>query len=248
MRYILRTLPDQGRPISRETWDRQYRDGVWEGLDSIDELAHYMVIVGYVHYLFDSPKILDVGCGQGRLAELLAPFSFKSYLGIDLSTEAIRRTGLRGQKHMRFRVADLNEWNPPGRFSVIIFCESLNYAIHPMSTLLRYAQALEKNGACIVSLYRHRNHETIWKNAERYFRTVDSTTLINRKGQTWDIKVLRHMAIQTKESVRSPGPSTSGRSRPSSTSRVIASSRGRSSSRTSSSEGRACLSSRSPEK
>ena len=169
-----------------------------ERLDSIDEFAHYMVIAGYVHYLFESPTILDVGCGPGRLAELLAPFSFTSYLGIDLSTEAIKRARLREQTRARFRVVDLNEWNPRGRFSVIIFCESLNYAIHPVTTLLRYGRALERNGAIIVSLYRHRNHGRIWRNADRYFRTADSTTVVNRQGEAWDSRVLRRMPTREK--------------------------------------------------
>jgi trans-aconitate methyltransferase len=162
-------------------------------LDSIDEFAHYMVIAGYVHYLFKSPTILDVGCGQGRLAELLAAFSITRYLGVDLSAEAIRHARRRIRPPARFRVADLNAWHPPGRFSVIVFCESLNYASHPVSTLVRYARALEPDGAIIVSLLRHRNHGRIWKNAARYFRTADSTTVINPKGATWDIRVLRPM-------------------------------------------------------
>jgi 2-polyprenyl-3-methyl-5-hydroxy-6-metoxy-1,4-benzoquinol methylase len=160
-------------------------------LDSIDEFAHYMVIAGYVRFLFASPSILDVGCGQGRLAELLAVFSITRYFGMDLSAEAIQQARRRVRTQARFRVADLNEWNPPGRFSVIVFCESLNYAIHPVSTLVRYARALKRNGAIIVSLVRHRNHGMIWRNAARYFRTADSTTVINLQGATWDIRVLR---------------------------------------------------------
>jgi 2-polyprenyl-3-methyl-5-hydroxy-6-metoxy-1,4-benzoquinol methylase len=193
MRSSLGRLADHGRPVPRETWDRQYRDGTWEWLDSIDEFAHYMVIAGYVHHLFKSPTILDVGCGQGRLAELLAAFSITRYLGIDLSAEAIQQARRRLRSPGRFRVADLNAWHPPGRFSVIVFCESLNYAIHPVSTLVRYARVLEKDGAIIVSLVRHRNHERIWKNAARLFRTADSTTVINPQGVTWDIRVLRPM-------------------------------------------------------
>jgi len=205
MRSSLGRLADHGRPVPRETWDRQYRDGTWEWLDSMDEFAHYMVVAGYVHYLFKSPTILDVGCGQGRLAELLAAFSITRYLGIDLSAEAIRQARRRMRTPARFRVADLNTWHPPGRFSVIVFCESLNYAVHPVSTLVRYARALERDGAIIVSLVRHRNHGRIWKNAARYFRTADSTTVINSKGATWDIRVLRPAPLT------SPLPTKGGR-------------------------------------
>ncbi|HSD51585.1 MAG TPA: class I SAM-dependent methyltransferase [Candidatus Methylomirabilis sp.] len=193
MRSSLGRLADYGRPVPRETWDRQYRDGTWEWLGSIDEFAHYMVVAGYVRYLFASPTILDVGCGQGRLAELLAAASLTRYLGIDLSTEAIQVARRRVRTRARFRVADLNKWHPPGQFSVIVFCESLNYAIHPVSTLVRYAQALKRNGAIIVSLVRHRNHERIWTNAARHFHTADSTTVINPQGATWDICLLQPM-------------------------------------------------------
>jgi 2-polyprenyl-3-methyl-5-hydroxy-6-metoxy-1,4-benzoquinol methylase len=197
MRQIAETLPDHGRPVPQEAWDRQYREGAWESLNSIDEFAHYMVIAGYVYYFFESPTILDVGCGQGRLAELLAPSSFKSYLGIDLSTEALKRARSLEQPHATFRLADLNVWKPPRQYSVIVFCESLNYAVHPVTTLLRYARRLKRNGAVIVSLYRHRNHGRIWKNAERHFETAHSTTVINPKGETWDVRLLRPLPIRT---------------------------------------------------
>lgn len=184
-------LGDHGRVIPREVWDRQYRQGVWESLDSIDESGHYMVIAGYIHHLFVSPTVLDVGCGPGRLGELVEALACKSYLGIDLSPEAIKQARRRATTHVRFRVADLNRWNPPRRFSAIVFCESLNYAARPASTLARYASALEPEGVLIVSLYRHRNHGRIWKNVAREFTILDGTTVTNRKQQTWDIKVLR---------------------------------------------------------
>lgn len=196
------TLRDHGRPLPQETWDRQYREGALDFLDSLDELAHYMVIAGYVHCLFRSPTILDVGCGHGRLVELLEAFAFKTYLGIDLSPEAIKRAERRKRRNTSFHVADFDKWNPTERFAVIIFCECLNYAKHPASALLRYARALERNGAIIVSLYRHPNHGRIWKNIERYFRTVDSTTVTNHKGQTWDIRVFQQKPEGTKRTVR----------------------------------------------
>jgi SAM-dependent methyltransferase len=189
--------PDRGRPIPRETWDRQYREGAWQSLDSIDELGHYMVIAGYIHHLFESPTVLDVGCGPGRLGELVEAFACKCYLGIDLSPEAIRQARLRATAHARFRVADLNDWNPPRRYLAIVFCESLNYANRPASTLVRYARALEPQGVLIVSLYRHRNHGRIWRHVAQAFTILDVTTLTNRKQQTWDVKLLRQKSLRS---------------------------------------------------
>lgn len=200
------TGTDYGRPLRPETWDRQYREGTLDFLDSLGELAHYAVTAGYVRFLFKSPTILDVGCGHGRLIELLEAFPFKSYVGIDLSPEAIRRARLRPRKNARFHVADLDEWEPAGSFTVIVFCESLNYAKHPVAALLRYARALEGNGAIIVSLYRHRNHGRIWRNIDRFFSTVDATSVRNRKRQTWNIRVLQARIAAPPSGLIAPRP------------------------------------------
>ncbi|MBI4391035.1 MAG: hypothetical protein HY575_04060, partial [candidate division NC10 bacterium] len=42
------TPSDYGRPLQVEVWERQYREGALDFLDSIEELAHYAVIAGYV--------------------------------------------------------------------------------------------------------------------------------------------------------------------------------------------------------
>ena len=195
MQQAAMTPSDHGRPLPADTWERQYREGEFEFLDSMEELAHYAIIAGHVRFLFPSPTILDVGCGHGRLVDVLRGLPFKRYHGIDVSAEAIRRAAVHGSKQTTFAVADFNTWSPRERFDVMVFCESLNYAQHPASTLLRYARALERNGAIIVSLYRYRKPGGIgkrtWQNVGSSFHTVDSTTVTNSKGQTWDIKVFR---------------------------------------------------------
>jgi len=196
------TPTDHGRPVPRGKWDRQYRARAFGYLDSIDELAHYVIVAGYVRTLFTRPAILDVGCGHGRMVDLLSGVPFKRYHGIDVSSEAIRRGRRRAARMTTFEVADFDAWNPPQRFDVIVFCESLNYARHPASTLLRYARALEGSGAIIVSLFRYRKPGGIvrqtWKNIQAYFAIVDSTAVTNHKGQTWDIKVLRQKTERAK--------------------------------------------------
>ena len=59
-----------GKPVvSKDIWPSQYKQGDWDYCCSIDELARYMVIVGYIHsmYKHKSPTVLDVGCGYGLL-------------------------------------------------------------------------------------------------------------------------------------------------------------------------------------
>jgi hypothetical protein len=38
-----------GKPVPKDIWLSQYKRGDWDYCRSIDELARYMVIVGYIH-------------------------------------------------------------------------------------------------------------------------------------------------------------------------------------------------------
>ncbi|MGH7265494.1 MAG: class I SAM-dependent methyltransferase [Candidatus Rokuibacteriota bacterium] len=193
------TPSDHGRPVPVARLERKYRRGGFRFLDSSSELGHYAIVAGYVRWLFESPAILDVGCGHGRLAALLHGGGIARYRGIDVSREAIRRARRRARGRMTFEVADFDAWEPPERYDVVVFCESLNYAAHPAYTLRRYARALAPDGALVVSLYRHRGPGAVWRrtwrNAGRYFETVDATTVSNAHGQTWDVRVLREAAF-----------------------------------------------------
>ena len=60
--------------------------GVHAGLD---ELARYSVIAGYLHHLRAGGSVLDVGSGEGLLADHLRPLGYSRYHGIDLSEAAI---------------------------------------------------------------------------------------------------------------------------------------------------------------
>ena len=180
-----------GRPRSREFWEGQYRDGTWDYLESLPELPRSMIIVGYVSHLFPSPAVLDVGCGHGRLMRLLSAFGFRSYVGLDISAEALRKAEAAGIPNTRFEVADFEQWVPAERFDVIVFSEALYYARRPEAVLARYAEALTDGGALIVSMFRHSNCGVIWRNLAKRFRTVQSASIENQLGQVWDIRVLQ---------------------------------------------------------
>jgi 2-polyprenyl-6-hydroxyphenyl methylase/3-demethylubiquinone-9 3-methyltransferase len=184
-------MEDAGRAVSAAAWDQEYRRGKWQCLDAPAERGHYLAVADCLRRYAPLPAILDAGCGHGRLLELLPPGSFRSYLGIDFSGEAIARASRLETARARFRVADLNCWRPRRRFSVIVFCESLNYLIHPVAALCRYARALEPNGAIVVSLYQHPRHETIWRGAARRFETLHAAVVRARRRHRWDVALLR---------------------------------------------------------
>ena len=73
-------------------WDTEYAEGDYtERLDTITHVAHHAVILGYLSYGPKEPKVLDVGCGHGRLLRLLGSLHFSEYVGMDWSAQGIER-------------------------------------------------------------------------------------------------------------------------------------------------------------
>jgi len=196
LRYKLFDAPKgYGRRVATEVLEQQFKDGFWKFLDSSDELANYMVAVGYVQHLAKTaniePRLLDLGCGHGNLAELLCGYPVKAYLGLDVSAEAIQQATSRQIRNSIFQVADVGEWIPKEKFDFILSTGSVCYFRDPAAFLLRYSSALNPGGAFIVSLWRYGHNSAIWRNIEEHFDVVDSTLVTNHKGQMWDVKVLR---------------------------------------------------------
>ena len=184
-----------GMPVPVSVLETQYKQGFYAFLDSIDELANYMVTVGYIqHYakfLNEAPRLLDLGCGHGRLTQLLSPYPCKSYIGLDKSAEAVRQAESSGFKNSRFLVADFEEYSPTESFDFIVSLGSMHYAPDASALLKRYSGALSENGVFIISLWRHGHNAAIWQNIEKEFDIVDSTVVTNKEGVSWDIKVFR---------------------------------------------------------
>lgn len=196
LRYKLFDAPKgYGCPVATETLEQQFKDGFWHFLDSTDEMANYMVAVGYVQHLAKAlrhaPRLLDIGCGHGNLAELLCGYPLMDYLGLDVSAEAIRQANSRRLKNAKFEVADVETWLPNEKFDFILSTGSICYFKDPSAFLRQYSSALNEGGAFIISLWSYGHNSAIWRNIEAHFKVLDSTLLTNHKGQMWDVKVLR---------------------------------------------------------
>lgn len=184
-----------GLPSSKERFDEEYRTGNWDFLNSVDEMANYMVVVGYVRHFAKSPnaapRILDLGCGTGNLAEMFGAYPLENYLGLDLSREAVAQANGRNLQNAEFQAADFEEWRPEGKFDFIISTGAIHYAKHPAALLKKYSESLNRSGKFVISLWRHPNNKAIWRKIEKQFEIIDSTVVANRKGVVWDVKVFR---------------------------------------------------------
>ena len=186
---------------SAETWDAEYEEGRWDYLDTVEEMARYMVLLGYAGYAVPRPKVLDVGCGHGRLLSVFQRLPFDSYFGLDISQAAIDRAVTAGVPNAHFEVGSFDDWAPADRFDVVVFNESLGYARDPHALALRSLGWLNDHGLLLISLFRHRDgrESPSWTaiKSDPAFDLVDSTIVENRRGVVWDVAALRCEARAT---------------------------------------------------
>lgn len=98
-------------------------------------------------------RVLDLGCGVGDVSLLAARLvgSAGSVVGVDRSSEAIataearvRRAGLEGR--VRFAAAELEAYEPEGRFDAVIGRFVLMYLPDPAAALRRFAACVRPGG------------------------------------------------------------------------------------------------------
>ncbi len=187
-------------PAAKEVWEEQYEKGHWELMRSFDEVARYSVIAGYVHHLKPGGSVLDVGSGEGLLADHLRPFGYARYHGVDLSEAAIRQAAGRVDGLTTFTAADAEAYLPPGRWDTIVFNECVYYFQDPLGTVRRYEQFLAEGGVFVVSTFRSRRADVIVRRLLESYRAIEETAITNRKG-TWVIRVIKP----------EPAPASAGR-------------------------------------
>lgn len=190
-KFALAGMRGEGYREPRSRWEEQYRTGHWSYLDSASEIARYMVILGYVQQFCPNPAMLDVGCGHGRLLQLLQPYPYRSYMGIDHSAESIQQAQSLARRDAQFQRADFEEFVPAERYDAIIFNESIYYAPRPADLLRLYMDALTSGGVVIVSMCQNRWQRRIWNMLQSVAEVVHSTAVTSEKSLTWHVRVLR---------------------------------------------------------
>jgi SAM-dependent methyltransferase len=144
------------KKMKERVWDKEFANGKWDFIDDTAGDCVYPVLEKYTK----GGSILDLGCGPGNTANELADSAYRTYLGLDISKEALvkaaERSKANGRAHKNsFTTGDFLSFEPNQKFDVILFRESMYHIpLHKIKPVLKhYSQYLTEQGLFIVRMY-----------------------------------------------------------------------------------------------
>lgn len=112
----------------------------------------------FKEYLAASRRVLDAGCGNGRVTALLRRLSSPEHtevVGIDLVAADIARQNLAGEAAVRIEKRDLlGDLSDLGQFDFIYCQEVLHHTADPRRAFLNVCGLLEPGGEIAIYVYR----------------------------------------------------------------------------------------------
>jgi SAM-dependent methyltransferase len=179
IRNIVRGLLQVHGPqsIKKRLWDSEFARGSWQCLDTSAGDYVYPFVERFAH----GGSVLDLGCGSGSTGVELDVNDYGTYTGVDISEVAVGKARERAEasgrgKKNQYLQSDILTFDPPGKYDVILFRDSLYY-IAPekmVKMLVRYSSHLNSNGVFVARLFDVRGkHSAIVDMIEAGFDVVE---------------------------------------------------------------------------
>ena len=162
----MRTVRTESRTAAtfRDKWSRNPDLAFRQTLDEGSEIFKWIVTRngfadsgGLRRHLEGRRRILDAGCGNGRVTALLRRYADPAaeIVGIDLTSAAIARENLAGADKVSIRAADLlDDLGDLGEFDFVYCQEVLHHTPEPERGLRNLAELLRPGGEIAVYVYR----------------------------------------------------------------------------------------------
>jgi trans-aconitate methyltransferase len=156
-----------GSALKRKSFDANYANGTWVFVaDRSSEL------VSLVEQYAQNGHILMLGCGTASIAGVLDPAKYASFLGLDLSEEAIALAKKYENNKISCQVGDMLSHQCARDYDLIIFPESIYYlnVFQRRQLLRRLAGHLTKQGKILVTLAQPKRYAGILKMIRNNFQ------------------------------------------------------------------------------
>jgi SAM-dependent methyltransferase len=112
---------------------------------------------GLTRWLSGRDRVLDAGCGNGRVTALLRSFApdTTEVVGIDLTAADVAAENLAGAPNMHFETRDLlGDLSGLGTFDLVYCQEVLHHTADPRAAFLNVATLLSPTGEMAIYVYK----------------------------------------------------------------------------------------------
>lgn len=148
----------------RDKWEQNkelaFSETLKEGSDIYNWILTRNGVPSSTHFdawLKGKSRILDAGCGNGRVTALLQRYAPQSasIVGIDLTAAAVASQNLRDLQNVDIRQKDLlGDLSDLGLFDLIYCQEVLHHTADPKGAFLNLCQRLGPNGEIAIYVYK----------------------------------------------------------------------------------------------
>jgi tocopherol O-methyltransferase len=161
---------DQLDRFYRDVWGEHVHHGYWKtGRETAEQAARAMVdlVIGHSH-LKPGMRVLDVGCGYGATARILAREFGAEVTGLTISPQQRRHaaSATAGEGSLRFVCEDwLENRQEPESFDLVVAMESTEHMRDKQRAFTEIARVLKPGGRAVVVAWLAANHRAHWQDA-----------------------------------------------------------------------------------
>ncbi len=107
----------------------------------------------------ESPRLIDLGCGDGRLtAELSRAAGAASATGIDSSEAMMAASAAHAADGIRFELGDIGHWEQAGSYDIVFANASMHWIPDHAAVLARWSRSLRTGGQLAVQIPANADH------------------------------------------------------------------------------------------